>query len=275
MPTPHVSVGARVFLTSANTFGEVVKTSILGSEAVVVKCDDGSLKAVCGEEVLDEVVEKASSMDGRGSKKKLPTDVRVIGPPVLQSFGVEEQATAALFQKFLVLDDSVRQERATYWEENKDDSEAMKDFLPELISLLGDDTIFIQQKSFRLLKHLDEETKAILMENMMTSTTQEQRQLMITEFSSAQNDKKKALEFVQNIFEMLLDNKTYIRMEFKKSLATKGILDESSSQLITTFLANSSDAEVEDVVEQWRAMKYYRSRTGTKYARNIVEKYSQ
>lgn len=274
MPTPHVSKGERVFLTSANTFGEVRRTSVLGSDAVVVECDDGSLKAVCGEKVLDEVVEKASSLDGRGGEKTLPTDVRVIGPAVLQAFGVEEQTTGALFQKFLVLDETVRQEKATYWEENKDDSEAMKDFLPELISLLGDDTSFIQQKSARLLKHLDDETKEILMQNMMTSTTKEQRQLMITEFSSAQNDRKKALEFVQNIFEMLLDNKTYIRMEFKKSLATKGILDESSSQLIETFLSNVPEAELQGVVEQWRVRKYYRSRTGKKYARTIVEKWS-
>ena len=80
-------------------FGEVVKTSMLGTDAVVVECDNGSLKVVCGEKLLDEVVEISSSKDGRGLQKALPVDIKMIGPKVLESFGVNEQTRAALFQK--------------------------------------------------------------------------------------------------------------------------------------------------------------------------------
>lgn len=136
MPTPHVSAGDRVYVTSAKSFGDVVKTSVLGTDAVVVECDDGSLRAVCGDKLLEEVVDKSTSKNGKGSQKTLPTDVKVIGPAVLQTFGVDEPTRAALFQKFIVLDEGVQLEKATYWEQNKDDPAKMSTFLPELMSLL-------------------------------------------------------------------------------------------------------------------------------------------
>ena len=271
MPTPHVSKGTRVYLTSAKMFGEVVKTSMLGTDAVVVECDNGSLKVACGEKLLDEVVDLSSSKDGRGFVKALPVDIKMVGPKVLESFGVNEQTRAALFQKFLVLEESVQLEKATYWKDNKDDPVAMSNFLPELMTLLGEDTLFIQKKSAKLLNHLDEDTKSIMLTNMMTSTTEEERKTMIMEYTSIQNDKKKVLEFLQDLYELLLDNKTYIRMEFKKSLAQKRIFEIKSSPMIETFLVNASGSQLEDVVRKWRKRKYYRSKKGGRYALNVLK----
>lgn len=271
MPTPHVSKGVRVYLTGRKSFGEVLKTSLLGTEAVVVECDDGSLRAICGERVLDEVVDKSTLKNGRGIQKTVPTDVKVIGPAVMQTFGVDEQTRAALFQKFIVLDEKVKSEKATYWEQNRDDPAAMSTFLPELMSLLGDDTLFVKAKAARLLNHLDQDTRDVMLANMMSSTTPEERKTMITEFTSIQNDRRKVAVFLQDMYELLLDNKTYIKMEFKKSLATRRIVGHP---MIATFFANASESQLDNVVNVWRKRKYYRSRRGCRYALNILKKYS-
>lgn len=270
MPALHVSKGSRVFLASAKMYGEVTKVGALGTSAVVVQCDDGNMKVVCGENVFDDVVDKSTSKNGRGTVLTIPTDVKVIGPQVLEAFGVDEATRATLFQKFMVLEETVRNEKASYWEQNKDDPSKMAAFLPELLALLNDDTAFIQAKSAKLLRHLDDETRHTMLTNMMSSTAPEERKAMIMEYTVIQNDRVKVTEFLQNMYELLLDNKTYIKMEFKKALAKKGIYEEESVPLTERFLNSCPEKQLSDIVAEWRKMKYYRSTNGFTYARNLV-----
>lgn len=266
----HVSKGSRVFLTSVKMFGEVTKMGALGTDAVVVQCDDGSLHVVCGENLQHDVVDKETLKDASGSSVAIPTDVRVVGQQVLEDFGVDEQTRAALFQKFMVLEESVRLEKATYWEANKDDQNKMNDFLSDLLTLLESDAAFIQAKSAKLLGHLDAETRSTMLTNMMASTTEAERKAMILQYTSIQNDRKQVAEFLQVMFELLLDNKTYIRNEFRKALVTIKILDEESIPMIETFLDKSSETEIDNVAEEWRKLKLYRSGAGGLYARNTL-----
>ena len=268
----HVSKGSRVFLTSVKMFGEVTRLGALGTDAVVVKCDDGSLHVVCGENVQHDLVDKESSKNGSGGDVAIPTDVRVVGKQVLEDFGLDEHTRAALFQKFMVLDESVRLEKATYWEANQGDNSKMAVFLSELLTLLESDTAFIQAKSAKLLSHLDDETRAVMLTNMMASTTEAERKAMIIQYTSIQNDRRQVAEFLQVMYELLLDNKRYITNEFRKALVTLKILDEQSTPMIEAFLANSSETQIDDVVKEWRKMKLYRSGAGGLYARNVVKR---
>lgn len=265
----HVSKGSRVFLTSLKMFGEVKKMGALGTDAVVVQCDDGSLHVVCGENLQHDVVDKESSKNGSGSSVEIPTDVQVVGQQVLSDFGVDEETRAALFQKFMVLDEGVRLEKAAYWEANKDDKSKMNDFLSELLTLLESDTAFIQAKSAKLLGHLDTETRSTMLTNMMSSTTEAERKAMILQYTAIQNDRKQVAEFLQGMFELLLDNKTYIRNELRKALVSQ----EESTPMIEAFLDKSSEAEIDKLVEDWRKLKLYRSGAGGLYARKIVTKH--
>ena len=274
MPPSHVSKGSRVFLTSQKIFAEVVKTSSLGTAAVVVQCDDGIIRMVCGDDVVEDVVDKDTKKNGRGTLKDVPTDVRTVGPQVLASIGVDEATTAALFQKFMVLEESVRLEKAAYWEAKKDDPAAMSTFLPELITLLGEDTRFIQVKSARLLRHLDEEVRTAMLTSMMTKTSAQERKDLIMQYTAIQNDKRKVQEFLQGMYELLLDNNTYIRMEFKRALANRRIYDEDAEKKIEAFLADSSEEDLEKLVANWRKQKYYRSSKGGRYAFTFLRKYS-
>lgn len=277
MPTPHVSKGTRVYLSKQKMFGDVVKTKMLGTDAVVVQCDNGSLQVACGKDVLEEVVDKSTSKNGRGSSRTLPTDVKVIGPQVLESFGVDEQTRAVLFQKFMVLEESVRLEKATYWEVNRDNAEAMSSFLPELLSLIGEDTLFIQRKSARLLRHLDHETREVMLQNMMSKTTEEERKTMIMHYTSVQSDRRKLLEFLQDMYELLLDDKTYLKMEFNKAFteSKNKVVRGVTAEAITNFLESSSESLRAKVVAIWRKRKYYRSRRGGRYAYNVLRRFKE
>ena len=274
MPASHVSKGSRVYLVSRKLFGVVVKTTSLGTDAIVVECDDGILRMVCGDDVVDDVVDKNTKKDGRGILKDVPTDVRIIGPQVLASIGVDEATTAALFQKFMVLEESVRLEKAAYWEANKDNAEAMSTFLPGLMTLLGEDTQFIQVKSAKLLRHLDQEVRTAMLTSMMTKTSAEEREDMIMQYTVIQNDKREVETFLQGMYELLLDNITYIKMEFKRALANRRIYEEESVPMIAAFMADSSEEELETLVATWRKQKYYRSNQGGSYAYSFVKKYS-
>ena len=275
MTSSHVSKGSRVYLPSMKLFGDVVKTSALGTVAVVVQCDDGVLRVVCGEGVQDDVVDKDTSKNAKGVLVTVPTDVRTIGPQVLESIGVDEATRGALFQKFMVLDEAVRLEKASYWEANRDNAQAMATFLPELMALLGEDTQFIQAKSAKLLRHLDADVRAVMLTNMMSSTTAEERKTMILQYTAIQNDKVKVVEFLQGMYERLLDDKTYISMEFKNALGKKRIYAEESVPMIAALLAKLSETELESIVRVWRQRKYYRSITGGgKYALKWIRKSS-
>lgn len=259
-----VSKGSRVFVKSEKMFGEVTKLGALGTDAVVVECDDGSLHVMCGEHVKSDIVDKDTSKDGNGLEVSLPTDVRVIGPAILESFGVDEQTRAALFQKFLLLDESVRLEKAAYWETNQNDESKMKSFLEELIDVLREDETFIKIKSAKLLRHLGEDTRNTMLTNMMSLTTVEERKAMIMQYTSIQNDRRKVSEFLQGMYELLLDNKSYIMNEFTR------VLGEESTSQITEFIANSTSAQHDDIVQEWRKRKLYRSSAGGAYARNVI-----
>lgn len=274
MPSPHVTTGTRIYVPSIKTYGDVVRTSILGTEAIVIQCDDGSMKAFCGEAMVSDVVNKSTGKNGKGEDVVVPTDVKVIGPAVLESIGLDETTRTALFQKFMVLDTDLRLEKATYWEANKDDEAAMSKFLPELMTVLGEDTLYIQTQANKLLAHLGADVRAGMLTKFMESTTEEERKVLIIEYTSKRSDKIKTEEFLQNMYELLLNNTEYITMEFKEALALNKIYEPESTELVATYLENTSESTLESVVNRWRTLKYYRSNKGRNYAHNQVRKYA-
>lgn len=274
MSTIHVSKGARVFIPSIDMFGEITRTSALGGTAAAVLCDDGVLRLFCGELMRTDVVDKDTQKDGNGAVQPVSTDVRTVGPPILDSFGVDDETKAVLFQKFMVLEENVRKEKASFWEANKDNQTVMSTFIPELLELLGDDTAFIQAKSERLLRDVDESVKSKMLTNMMTKP-EEDRKALIMHYTSIQNDAIKVDEFLQNMFELLLEDGDYLVMELKKALR-KLLIDEAECvRLTSNFIANTTAEEQAEVASTWRTAKFYRSKKGTKFAHDLVTKYSE
>lgn len=269
----HVAKGDRVYVSFMDMFGEVMQTTTLGTDAAVVQCDDGSIQALYGDDTDDHVVDTVTGKNGRGKAFTVPTDVRKIGALMLESIGLDAETRASLFQKFLVLDEDVRKEKAAFWEANKDDAQAMAIFLPEMMALLGDDTYFIKAKAAKLLNHLDEDVRAIMFTNMMGTTTAEERKALIVRYTTIQNHKRLLVEFIEEMYKKLLDNKTYIAMEFKEYLS-KNVRLMKEIPNIPTFISNASDSQIDAIVDVWRRRKYYRSGRGGRYAFIIVRRFS-
>jgi len=269
----HVAKGARTYLPGRKSYGDVVKTTMLGTDAVIVQCDDGSMQAFCGDEILDSVVDKTTKKNGRGNNIDIPTDVKVVGPAVLEAIGLDETTRAALFQKFMVLEPEVRLEKASYWETHQADNAKMAVFLPELMTLLGEDTLYIKTQSARLLKHLDQATRDVMLTKFMTETTEDQRKAFILQFTLVRNDKFKTEEFLQGMYELLLDDVTYITMEFTKALGKRNITGAAATKLIDEFLLNTTDAIKTKIITAWRKHKMYRSSRGKSYSYNQCRKY--
>lgn len=268
--TSHVSEGTRVYLPSIDMFGDVTATNALGGKAARVMCDDGVLRLFCGEDTVTEVVNSVSKLDGKGTSRDVAPDVKDVGPAVLSSFGVDEETQASLFQKFLTLEKNVRQEKLAFWEANKEDSTAMSTFIPELLELLRDDEVFIKEKSKTILRHVDESIRDKMLTNMLTNVSEEDRKSLILHFTGIQNDKIKRDEFLQNMYELLLDDVDYIKMEFQNALQKYKVDQQEAETLISNYIAGTTAEEQEQVVNNWRRAKYYRSVKGPKYAYDLL-----
>lgn len=112
-----------------------------------------------------------------------------------------------------------------------------------------------------------------MLTNFMSSTTAEERKAMIIQYTLVRNDSFKTEEFLQNIYELLLDDGTYIRMEFKRALGKRNIFDPEASTLIDSYLSKATDTFTEKVITARRTYKMYRSRRGKSYSWNIVRRY--
>ena len=269
----HVAKGSRAYMPGKKSFGEVIRTTLLGSDAIIISADDGTIQAFCGDDMMDSVVDKDTKKNGRGVDIEIPTDVKTVGPAVLEAIGLDEDTRTALFQKFMVLDDDVRLEKASYWEANQADDALMAVFLPELMSLLGEDTLYIQTQSLKLLAHLDQATRDVMLTKFMTETTAEERKALIITYASNRNDKNKTEEFLQGIYLMLLDDATYLRMEFLRALTIKGLSIVDATAMIDALFENAPESKQTSIIAAWRKYKMYSTGRGKNYAYNQCRKY--
>ena len=274
MPT-HVSIGDRTFLKNHDEFADVQRESFLGfQKSVVVLCDDGTVAAYCGDDASEQVVDIVTGKDGKGVVVEVPTDVKILGPAILTEVGIEPLEQKALFQKFMVMSKEDRRAKMAAWISAKDDPANKATFLSELLSLLDDDSPFIQKQSEKLLNHLDQTQRDTMLIQLNSITTHDQRRDLILEYTEIRNDKYKTEQFVQKLYLMLLDNDTYLRMEFKRfgSKYFKNNMAQLDSKL-DGFFAGRSQAYRDNVVTVWRQHHMYNSRRGPSYVRNQLRSF--
>ena len=218
MSEMHVHPGDRAYLPSSGMFGDVTRDSILGlKKACVVRSDDGRLTAFCGN-VASTVVEKNSAKDGSGNTIDVPTDVKVIGPAVLSKFEINETDQFALFHKFILLDPSVRREKAAFWEAHQYDDQVLATFIPEVLNILQSDDTYVAEHAGRLLAHVTPDIRAIMLANLESRTVADTRKGLIVRFTLIQNDKVQLEEFRQSLFTLLLGDTAYARIEMRRCL---------------------------------------------------------
>lgn len=272
----HVHAGDRAYLPEADTFADVTRDHILGlKKGCVVRSDDGKLRAFCGE-TSTTVVEKKSGKDGTGTTIALPTDVKVIGPGVLSRFGVSEIEQVTLFSKFIVLDSAMRNEKAAFWEAHQYDDEALGTFIPELLTILQSDDLYIATHAEKVFAHVHPDARQIMQANMMSNTDIDTRKGLIVRFTLIQNDRVQVEEFTQALFDLLLDNVTYTRIEMTRCLLTiRGMQQADADSRVAEFLESAPEETINNFVDVWRSMKYYTKsarKSGTRKVLHVLKK---
>ena len=267
--------GERVFLDdSSKTFASVTRTSFLGlSNSTVVLNDEGKNYAVTGDSLYHDVVHVSSGKSNDSTEHSIPsTDVKLIGPQILSEEGIDQVSQIALFQKFMALPVEERLEKASSWALASADVENRATYLQELLGILEDDSTFIRKQAAIFLSHLDDNLKALMFQKLFSFTDAEFRKQLIVRFTFVQNDKRKSEIFIQDLYELLLDDETYIRIEFErfgKNTYAPSVL----SQKIDDFIEEKTSDEIKEIVEHWRKRRYYSSRTAKLYVRKILSKY--
>lgn len=276
MSEMHVHPGDRAYLPSSDMFGDVTRDSILGlKKACVVRSDDGRLTAFCGN-VASTVVEKNSAKDGSGNTIDVPTDVKVIGPAVLSKFEINETDQFALFHKFILLDPSVRREKAAFWEAHQYDDQVLATFIPEVLNILQSDDTYVAEHAGRLLAHVTPDIRAIMMANLESRTVADTRKGLIVRFTLIQNDKVQLEEFRQSLFTLLLGDTAYARIEMRRCLFTiRGMTEANADQQLNDFFENATEATIKQFVDEWREKKYYTKaarKAGTRKVLHLLKK---
>lgn len=277
MSSLHIKPGDRAYLPVAQQFGDVTRSHVLGlQKGCVVRSDNGKLVAFCGDKTA-EIVEKDSAQDGNGTQVAVPSDFKVIGPEILGKFGVSDADQVALFQKFVALDATVRNEKASFWEAHKYDDEVLASFIPEVLSVLQSDDEYISKYANSLFAHVDIDTRTIMRSNMATKTDAESRKGLIVRFTLIQNDRVQVEEFRQSLFKLLLDDTSYARVEMVRCLLTiNGASEESAMQRVNTFLDGASDDVITSFVEEWRLLKFYTKaarKAGTRKVLHLLKRH--
>ena len=274
----HVAKGDRIFLVNTDSHAEVLRESILGfTSSVATECDDNIIRMYCGSD-MNNVVNSTTGKDFSGEDIDVPVDVREIGPAVLTSLGISTDQQTALFQKFMVLPKATRREQLSGWAAAKDDPALKATFLTSLLSVLDEDDTFIRVQAGYLLGHLDEDVRNSMLVKLYELTDDVSRTAMIVEYTLHKKDKKKTEEFLQGMYEMTLDTKTYLRMELKRASMFRGNRLRTTGNDVDTridaMFADKSDATLDQYARNWRNRKYYRIlRTASRYSYILLRNY--
>ena len=269
----HVSKGIRTYNKNDDSFGDVTRTRMFGKEssAVVVKMDDGSFKAFIGKDAIKNVINTDTSKDIDGVDVEVPTDVKMVGPALLSELGVDAANQSALFQKFMVMSKENRRSKIKEWKESKDDPVKNSKFMTEILELLDDDTQFIQTHAAKLLKQFDSEKKAEMMIKLNSITTHEQRKQLIIDYTSIKTDKIKTEVFMQELYELLLDDNEYLYMQMKK-FGIRYYKEDELVKRIEKFFEVRSEKYVSLIISRWRQRKLYNHRNGAGFIRNQLRR---
>ena len=72
---------------------------------------------------------------------------------------------------------------------------------------------------------------------------------------------------------LLLDNATYLRMEFHKALLKRGLSSEKATTMIDELFENAPESKQTNMVNAWRKYKMYSTSRGKNYSYNQCYRY--
>ena len=268
----HVTKGDRVFVTGIESYADVEREGILGlTSSICATCDDGVVRAFTGTTLTETIVNTTTGKNGKGTDHVVPTDVKKVGPEILDAIGIDQDTKIAYFQKFMVLPKETRKQYIDEWLTVKDDATTRSTFLTSLVAVIEVDDLFIRTQATLLLGHLEEATRVEILTKLYSLTTTETRQALIINYTTNKTDKYKTEEFVQGIYQMTLDNSEYMRIQMIQY--GKGAQISNLAEKVDLFLVDKSSS-IDEYAAVWRARKYYRTKqSGSRYTKSLLRKY--
>ena len=256
----HVSSGDRAYLVDSDSYGDVNRTTFLGIPGVVLSTDDGNTSAFCGESAKTTVVNKTTGKNGNGSSVTIPTDVKSEGVAVLAAMNISPENQKLMFVKFMGMFSKL--ERRAYmdeWVTVKDDDVQKTIFLNKLVTDLDDDEVFIQTEGKKALLGIDPEVQKKMFTQFLTTVDKSTREQYILQWMIVKNDVKKKEEFLQGMYELLMDDDDYILMEGRKSMTELKISYSEQVRLFQKLLNNIPSDTRRTLVVKWRSIRRSRS----------------
>lgn len=252
----HVTLGERVYVKGADMFGDVTRKIVLGVEAVSVVDDAGVTKAYFGAESKEGVVKKDTGVDGTGAQVEVPVDVREEGVEVLSAMNIPAEEQRVRFAKFMgMFDQATRRAYMDEWVAKKDDPAQRTAFLQGLLEALDDDETFIQAQGAQALAAVEPGARQKMFQRLLTVVTEEERRSLVLEWMAVKNFKDKKEEFLQGMYELLMDDDDYIAMEGRKAFTKLRILGEDQAQIFSKFMATVSAEDRAKYTAEYRKVR--------------------
>lgn len=256
----HVSLGDRVYVKGTDMYGDVIRTTVLGVTAVSLVDDEGTTKAFFGSNLDTGVVAKASGLDGTGATVDLPVDVRGEGVAVLTALNIPPDEQRFRFAKFMgMFDQATRRAYMEDWVAKKDDPDQKAAFLQGLLADLDDDDMFITTQGNMALAAVEPEVRQYMFQRLLTDITNEQRQGLILEWMAVKHYPDRKEEFLQGMYELLMDDDDYIAMEGRRAFTKLRILADEQTAIFTEFMTAVSAEDRAKYVAEYRSVRTSKS----------------
>lgn len=253
---PHVTLGERVYVKDTDMFGDVTRTTVLGVEAVSLLDDEGTTKAFFGTTLDTGLVGKDSGVDGTGATVDVPVDVRQEGIAVLTALNVAPEEQRLKFVKFMgMFDQATRRAYMDDWVLKKDDPTQRAAFLQGLLADLDDDEAFITRQGNMALSAVEPDVRQEMFGRMLTVLTKAEREALIIEYMEVKNHPDKKEEFLQGMYELLMDDDDYIAMEGRKAFTSLRILADKQTEIFTKFMTTVSAWDRAKYVAEYRKVR--------------------
>lgn len=266
----HVSVGERVYVKDIDVFGDIVRKTVLGVDAVSLLDDEGNTTAFFGTKVESDIVNKQTGLDGSGAEVQVPVDVKEEGVEVLSAMNVSAEEQRLMFVKFMgMFDQETRRSYVADWNENKDDPDLREAFLAGMVNDLDDDEAFIREQGTKALSSVDDDVRQKMFQALLTTRTKEERESMILEWMTVKSSPTAKENFLQGMYAMLMDDDDYIAMEGKKAFTELRILEEEQTAIFTKFMSVTSEED-----RAAYAAGYRSARTSPSERKNICKSLS-
>ena len=237
-------------------FGDVTRTTVLGVEAVGLVDDEGTTKAFFGTNLKEDLVSKDTGVDGTGAAITVPIDVRKEGIEVLTAMNIPPEEQRLKFVKFMgMFDQPTRRAYMEDWVAKKDDPVQREAFVQSLMHDLEDDTDFIMAVGTQALANVDTEVRQYMFQRMLATLTKEERESLILEWVEVKNSPEKKEDFLQGMYELLMDDDDYIAMEGRKAFTRLRILADEQTEIFTQFMTKVSAEDRKKYVAEYRKVR--------------------